>query len=127
MQYLDKKTALNLLGLESIDHSVVISDPGIKDCPMVYVSDEFTNQTGYNVSEVLGKNCRFLQGPETDMNDVEHIRQAIKMRKSITIDILNYKKDGKKFWNRLRIKPLFGPDGKIIFLLENKTLLKLKT
>jgi len=93
---------------------------------MVYVSDEFTNQTGYNVAEVLGKNCRFLQGPETDMNDVEHIRQAIKMRKSITIDILNYKKNGEKFWNRLRIKPLFGPDGKIIFFAGEQNPIKIE-
>jgi len=126
MQYLDKNTALNLLGLESIDHSVVISDPAIKDCPMVYVSDEFTNQTGYDVKEVLGKNCRFLQGPETDPNDVDHIRQAIKMRKSITIDILNYKKSGEKFWNRLRIKPLFGPNGKIIFFAGEQNPIKVE-
>ena len=97
MQYLDKNTALNLLGLEKIDHSVVISDLGVKDCPMIYVSNEFANQTGYNVKEALGKNCRFLQEPETDPNDVEHIRQAIKVKTSVTIDILNYKKNGDRF------------------------------
>ena len=126
MQYLDKNTALNLLGLEKIDHSVVISDPGVKDCPMIYVSNEFANQTGYNVKEALGKNCRFLQGPETDPNDVEHIRQAIKMKTSITIDILNYKKNGDRFWNRLRIRPLFGPNGKIIFFAREQNPIKVE-
>lgn len=115
MKYLDHKRALELLGQDLINHSVVISDPSIKDCPMVYVSDEFYNQTGYTVDESLGKNCRFLQGPETDPKDIDYIRLAIKRKKKITIDILNYKKNGEKFWNRLRIRPLFDENNKLIF------------
>ena len=115
MKYLDIKTAQNLLGIDPINHSVVISDPNIKDCPMVFISDEFVNQTGYSIEESLGKNCRFLQGPETDKNDIDYIRLAIKAKKSITIDILNYKKNGEKFWNRLRIKPLFDANGNVIY------------
>ena len=65
---------------------------------MVYISDEFYKHTGYTVEESLGKNCRFLQGPETDQNDIEHIKIALKSKKKkITIDILNYKKMERNF------------------------------
>ena len=115
MKYLDIKTAKTLLGLDLINHSVVISDPNIKDCPMVFISQEFTNQTGYTLEESLGKNCRFLQGPETDPKDIDYIRVALKRKKKITVDILNYKKNGEKFWNRLRIRPLFDEQGNLIY------------
>lgn len=115
MKYLDKSTALNLLGLDEIDHSVVISDPNTPDTPMVFISDEFEKQTGYSIEESLGKNCRFLQGPETDPKDIDYIRLALKRKKKITVDILNYKKNGEKFWNRLRIRPLFDEKGNLIF------------
>ena len=62
---------------------------------MVYVSNEFFKHTGYTVEESLGKNCRFLQGPETEENDILQIKLAIKLKK-ITIDILNYKKNGEE-------------------------------
>lgn len=115
MKYLDKSTVLNLLGLEKIDHSVVISDPNTPDTPMVFISDEFEKQTGYSIEESLGKNCRFLQGPETDPKDIDYIRVALKRKKKITVDILNYKKNGEKFWNRLRIRPLFDEQGNLIY------------
>ena len=115
MKFLDKNTALKLLGQDLINHSVVISDPNIKDCPMVFVSEEFSLQTGYSVKESLGKNCRFLQVPETDPKDIDSIRVAIKRKKKITIDILNYKKNGEKFWNRLRITPLYDSQGEVIY------------
>ena len=98
MKYLSKKNCIKrFLELIRIEHSIVISDPNTANCPMVYISDEFFKHTGYTVEESLGKNCRFLQGPETDQNDIEHIRIALKSKKKITIDILNYKKMGKNF------------------------------
>ena len=115
MKYLTKKIALKILGVDKIDHSIVISDPNTQDCPMVFISDEFFKHTGYTVEESLGKNCRFLQGPETDENDIEHIRMALKAKKKITIDILNYKKNGEKFWNRLRIRPIFNEKNELIY------------
>ena len=103
MKYLDVKKAKTLLGLDLINHSVVISDPNIKDCPMVFISQEFTNQTGYTLEESLGKNCRFLQGPETDSKDIDAIRFAIKSKQKITIDILNYKKMVRNFGTVLEL------------------------
>ena len=115
MKYLSKKIALKILGVEKLEHSIVISDPNTEGCPMVYRSEEFSNHTGYTVEESLGKNCRFLQGPETDENDIEHIRVALRSKKKITIDILNYKKNGEKFWNRLRIRPIFNEKRQLIY------------
>jgi PAS domain S-box-containing protein len=104
-----------LLSAEEREKSVVITNPARPDNPMIFVSDEFEKQTGYTARESLGKNCRFLQGPETDPAAVEAIRAALRDKREITIDILNYRKDGRKFWNRLRIRPLYGDDGKVMF------------
>jgi PAS domain S-box-containing protein len=103
----------DLLSEEEREKSVVISDPSRPDNPMIYVSEEFETQTGYPPEEVLGRNCRFLQGPETDPEAVQAIRDALAAQTEITIDILNYRKDGSKFWNRLRIRPLFDDKGKL--------------
>ena len=104
-----------LLTDEEREQSVVITNPALPDNPMIFVTDEFEKQTGYSPEETVGRNCRFLQGPETDPDSIEAIRQALKAESAITVDLLNYKKDGTKFWNRLRIRPLFGDDGKVMF------------
>lgn len=126
MKNLDLKKVLELLKTNSINHSVVISDPNLKDCPMVFISDEFVKQTGYSIEESLGKNCRFLQGPETDPRDIDCIRVAIKRQKNITIDILNYRKNGQKFWNRLRIRPLFDQNKKLIYFAGDQNPIPLE-
>jgi PAS domain S-box-containing protein len=95
--------------------SVVVSNPALPDNPIIYVSDEFEAQTGYPPEEVLGRNCRFLQGPDTDPHAIEAIRQALQARTTFTIDILNYRKDGTPFMNRLRIRPLFDDRGSLQF------------
>jgi len=108
-------TKAALLTKEEREQSVVITNPALPDNPIIFVSDEFEAQTGYSPDEILGRNCRFLQGPETDPQAVEAIREAVKSESPITVDMLNYKKDGTKFWNRLRIRPLYGDDGKVMF------------
>ena len=77
--------------------------------------ERFEEQTGYAPEEVLGQNCRFLQGPDTDPNAVEAIRAALKARTTFTIDILNYRKSGEPFMNRLRIRPLFDENGELTY------------
>jgi PAS domain S-box-containing protein len=104
-----------LLTEEEREQSIVITDPALPDNPIIFVSEEFEKQTGYPPKDVLGQNCRLLQGPETDPAAVKAIRQALDTESEITIDILNYRKDGTKFWNRLRIRPLYSDDGKVMF------------
>lgn len=105
----------SLLEDDEVEMSVVFSDPSQTDNPMIFVSDEFEAQTGYAVHEALGRNCRFLQGPETNPHAVEAIRQGLKAETRFTIDILNYRKDGSAFLNRLRIRPIYDADGKLMF------------
>lgn len=109
-----------LLTDEEREKSVVISDPALPDMPIIFASGDFEEQTGYSPQEVLGRNCRFLQGPETDPNAIEAIRHALAAKTRITIDILNYRKNGEKFWNRLRIRPVFDKKGNLKYFIGNQ-------
>lgn len=104
-----------LLTEDELAQSVVISDPSRPDTPIIFVSDEFEGQTGYPPEEALGRNCRFLQGPDTDPDAIKAIRKALATNTEITVDILNYRKDGSKFWNRLEIRPLYDEQGTVVF------------
>jgi PAS domain S-box-containing protein len=106
-----------LLLPEEREQSVVITDPALPDNPVIFVSDEFEKQTGYTAQDVLGRNCRFLQGPDTDPGAVEAIRAAVANETEITVDILNYRKDGTEFWNRLRIRPLREEGGATMYFV----------
>lgn len=105
----------SLLEKDETEMSVVFSDPSLPDNPMIFVSEEFETQTGYSAEEAIGRNCRFLQGPDTNPHAVEAIRQGLKAETRFTIDILNYRKDGTPFLNRLRIRPIYDDDGRLMF------------
>jgi len=105
----------SLLEADEAEMSVVFSNPALPDNPMIFFSDEFEAQTGYSPEEAVGRNCRFLQGPETDPHAVEAIRQALRAETRFAIDILNYRKDGTAFMNRLRIRPIYDGDGRLMF------------
>lgn len=109
-----------LLTDDEREKSVVIADPALPDTPIIFASDEFERQTGYPPEEVLGRNCRFLQGPETDPRAIQAIRDALAARTKITIDILNYRKDGTEFWNRLRIRPVFDKKGELKYFVGSQ-------
>ena len=112
---MDEDTLRGLLEADEAEMSVVFVDPHLPDSPMIYVSDEFEAQTGYSPEEAIGRNCRFLQGPDTNPDTVQAIRHALRSQTRFTIDILNYRKDGTAFMNRLRIRPIYDPDGKLLF------------
>lgn len=95
----------------TIDESIVIADAQAKNTPIIYVNQAFSRITGYSKEDVLGKNCRFLQGPGTDPAAVETIREALSARKNCVVEILNYRKDGTEFWNRLSIVPIMNEKG----------------
>ncbi len=84
---------------------MLITDPHQPDNPIIFVNDAFSRLTGYAREEIIGRNCRFLQGPDTNRDDIDRIRDAIHRRQQIEIDLLNYKKNGDTFWNRLLIAP----------------------
>mmetsp|Transcript_12674 Transcript_12674/g.25520 ORF Transcript_12674/g.25520 Transcript_12674/m.25520 type:complete len:181 (+) Transcript_12674:180-722(+) len=91
---------LNSAGHEYV--SFCVTDPSLPDNPIIFVSQGFCNLTGYDYDEVVGRNCRFLQGAETDRCDIERISQALKDEIECSVNLLNYKKDGTTFINELR-------------------------
>ncbi|TNC09565.1 PAS domain-containing protein [Methylobacterium terricola] len=99
---------------------MLITDPHQADNPIVFVNDAFSKLTGYARNEILGHNCRFLQGPETDQADVAKIRDAIERRVSIEIDLLNHKKNGEVFWNRLLVSPVFDGEGQLSYFFASQ-------
>nr|AML76452.1 putative LOV domain-containing protein [Manilkara zapota] len=100
--------------LATLQQTFVVSDATKPDCPILYASSGFFSMTGYSSKEVIGRNCRFLQGPETDQNEVAKIRDAVKTGKSYCGRLLNYKKDGTPFWNLLTVTPITDDNGKPI-------------
>lgn len=86
---------------------ILVTDPDLPDNEIIYVSKGFASMTGYLIEETLNTNCRFLQGKDTDPDAIRLLREAISEKRSITIEILNYKKNGQPFWNELTIDPVY--------------------
>ena len=103
--------------LDTCVNGVTLSDPDQEDNPLVYANAAFELITGYDREEMLGHNCRFLQGDERDQPEIERIREAIRERKAVTVTLRNYRKDGKMFYNRFSIRPLFDQRGRLIYFL----------
>ncbi|OEL38880.1 Phototropin-2 [Dichanthelium oligosanthes] len=100
--------------LSNLQQTFVVSDATRPDCPIIYASAGFYTMTGYSPKEVIGRNCRFLQGPDTDLNEVAKIRDAVKTGRSFCGRLLNYRKDGMPFWNLLTVTPIRDDNGKVI-------------
>jgi phosphoserine phosphatase RsbU/P len=105
--------ALKDRALDVAAEGVTIADARAPARPLIYVNKGFERMTGYSVAEVLGRNCRFLQGPDTDAAAVAEIRAALAECRECLVEILNYRKDGTAFWNRLSITPVRDTAGEI--------------
>eukprot|EP00873_Tetraselmis_striata_P009108 jgi/Tetstr1/429372/TSEL_019286.t1 len=103
--------------VDTVESNFCICDPTLPDVPIVFTSDAFLELTEYSREEVLGKNCRFLQGPKTDPDTVATIRKAVIDKEEITVRILNYKKSGKPFWNMFTLAPIKDVDGTCRFMV----------
>lgn len=99
---------------------MIITDPHREDNPIVFANNAFSRRTGYARDEIIGRNCRFLQGPDTDRSDVAKVREAIARREPIEIELLNYKKNGETFWNRLLMSPVFDNDGVLTYFFASQ-------
>jgi len=100
--------------------SMIITDPRRPDNPIVFANDAFLRLTGYERNEVLGRNCRFLQGPKTEKAGIDRVRQAIAGTTDISVDLLNYRKDGSTFWNALYISPVSNDRGELQFFFASQ-------
>jgi len=108
-----QESTLRLLqrGIEASPNGVLMADASQDDMPLVYANEAFCRLTGYDLDEVLGRNCRFLQGKQIDPAAVATIRQALDARTKTQVTLLNYRKDGTPFWNRLAISPVTDEAG----------------
>lgn len=108
-------TDLRLLrrAVETTDSGIVITDALASDRPIIYVNPAFERITGFASEELLGRNCRFLQGSDRDQAAVEAIRSALELDRDVRVTLRNYRRDGGLFWNDLHLTPLRSPDGQV--------------
>eukprot|EP01041_Mallomonas_annulata_P007869 gene7869-16101_t len=102
---------------ESFPACIVISDMTIPGAPMVFVNEEFSRTTGYPKEEATGRNCRFLQGPDTEPEAIQVIRNTLSKGQDCHVKLTNYRKNGDKFQNLLSMKPVFDADGIYRFVI----------
>mgnify|MGYP001076514245 CR=1 FL=1 len=103
--------------LDNCVNGVTLSDPDLPDNPIVYANEVFEEMTGYSRDEILGRNCRFLQGDDHEQPALDQIRAALAEEQSVEVTLRNYRKDGSLFYNRLMIRPLLDPEGNVIYYL----------
>lgn len=99
---------------------MLITDPRQDDNPIVFANGAFMDLTGYAEADILGRNCRFLQGPDTDRATVAELRQAVREERAVAVDLLNYKADGTPFWNALFFGPIFDQQGQLLYFFASQ-------
>ena len=103
--------------LDSCINGVTLADPDLPDMPIVYANKAFQAITGYGQEEVVGRNCRFLQGDDRDQGGRAAIREAIARCQPVEVTLRNYRKNGELFHNHLALSPLFDREGRLIYYL----------
>lgn len=106
--------------VETTRMPMIVTDPNRDDNPIIFANRAFLEMTGYGLEEIIGRNCRFLQGPETDASIVDTLRDSIAQRVDIATEILNYRKDGSSFWNALFISPIFNERGDLVYYFASQ-------
>ncbi len=99
---------------------MILTDPHQDDCPIVFCNRAFEKLTGYAHDEIVGRNCRFLQGPDTDRDAVARVRAAIAAREDSHEELFNYRKDGTGFWNALFVSPVFETSGELLYFFASQ-------
>ncbi|GAA6619059.1 MHYT domain-containing protein [Scytonema sp. NUACC26] len=107
--------------IANASNAIIITDPRLPDNPIIFCNPAFESITGYSQQEAIGRNCRFLQGPETDPKASEQIRKAIQLGQECQVVIQNYRKDGTPFWNELTVSPVRDTSGRIINFIGIQT------
>lgn len=103
--------------LDSCVNGVTLSDPDLEDSPIVYANKAFEDICGYTQEEIIGRNCRFLQGADRGQPELDRLRAAIKKGEPVEVTLRNYRKNGDLFFNRLVVKPLFDDKGRVVYFL----------
>ncbi|MBX0295596.1 PAS domain S-box protein [Haloarcula nitratireducens] len=103
--------------MDEAEVPITLADATEPDDPIIYVNEAFESVTGYDESEILGENLRLLQGPETDPETVATLREGIEAERPVTTELLNYRRDGSPFWNRMTITPIEDETGTVTHFL----------
>ena len=112
---------LALVAVERTRMPMVVTDPRQPDNPIVLANHAFLELTGYTADEVIGSNCRMLQGPDTNAADVDAIRTGLSENPDhVTVEILNYRKDGTSFWNQLFINAVTDEGGALLYYFASQ-------
>jgi PAS domain S-box-containing protein len=119
-QALNDRRELALVAVERTRMPMVVSDPRQPDNPIVLANQAFLDLCGYTKEEVLGRNCRFLQGPDTSPASVAKLRQRIAEGQEVSLELLNYRRDGSSFWNNLFISPVHDDDGALLYFFASQ-------
>jgi PAS domain S-box-containing protein len=107
--------------IRAVTQGILIADATRTGYPIVYVSPSFEKLTGYAAAEVVGRNCHFLQGPDTDPETVDRIRAALAAGQAFCAELLNYRRDGTPFWNELSISPVYDDGGRLTHFVGVQT------
>jgi PAS domain S-box-containing protein len=121
VEFLKKELSLHDRAMSSSSCGITIADARQKDMPLIYVNDAFEEICGYSKEEVLGKNCRFLQGRARDEELIEQIHHAIDHREHLSVMLKNFRKDGTLFWNELNLSPIFDDAGELTHFVGIQT------
>ena len=116
----DKHHDIFFAAVETTRMPMIVTDPHQPDNPIIFANRAFVRMTGYEASELVGTNCRFLQGRETDRDTVDEIRAAVLDRRQFSTEVLNYRKDGSSFWNALFISPVFDRSGDLVYFFGSQ-------
>ncbi|MEQ1666457.1 MAG: PAS domain-containing protein [Bdellovibrionales bacterium] len=103
--------------LDECVNGVTLADPDLEGMPIIYANKAFEKLTGYTQADIIGFNCRFLQGPDREQEARYRIADAIKNHKPVEVTLRNYRKDGELFFNHLKITPLVNRKGEVIYYL----------
>ena len=103
--------------LDTCVNGVTLTDPDLEDAPIVYANQAFVDICGYDQDEIVGKNCRFLQGNDRNQPELSLIRNAVKNCEAVEVTLRNYRKNGELFYNRLDVKPLKDNRGNVVYYL----------
>ncbi|MBY0335365.1 MAG: response regulator [Acetobacteraceae bacterium] len=117
---LDSRGNVFFAAIEMTRMPMILTDPNLPDNPIVFANRAFQDLTGYEMSEITGRNCRFLQGAETSRAAVQEMRAGIEQRRAVSAEILNYKRDGTPFWNGVYIAPVFDRDGALLYFFASQ-------
>ena len=112
---------IRLRAIEFATNGILITDAQADDNPVIYANPAFEELTGYGAAEALGRNCRFLQGPDTSPASLAVIREAVRRHEECHVTILNYRKDGSRFWNDLHISPVEDDHGNVTHFVGVQT------